>query len=124
MLRAAKRRWLVLFGRIDKILRTTCPFRRGVTVSIGRNIGLQSAEEGRHLHRARHFAHPDVHAGFQFLKMALHAKTRLLHKIGGEEAVDSRHDPGMILDVAIAEPEFSDGSRFFTVHWHNLSIPL
>ncbi len=48
--------------------------------------------------------------------MALHAKARLFHEVGGEEAVDSRHDPGMFLDVAVAEPKLGDRDVLSSFH--------
>ena len=69
---------------------------------------MQSSEQSGHLHRAWHFTDPDVHAGFKFIEMALHAKARLFHEVGGEESVHSRHDPGVFLDVAIREPKLGD----------------
>ncbi len=46
-----------------------------------------------------------MHAGFQFVEMALYAKARLLHKIGGEKSVYGLHHPGVFLHVAVAEPQ-------------------
>jgi len=54
-----------------------------------------------------------MHAGLEFIKMTLHAKARLFHEVGREKAIDSRHDPGMLFDVAIAEPELGDRNVFF-----------
>lgn len=81
---------------------------------------MQSSEERGHLHRARYFADPHVHAGFEFIEMALHTKARLFHEVSGEKTVHGRHDPGMFLDVAVAEPEFGD--RDVLSGFHPISI--
>jgi hypothetical protein len=57
-----------------------------------------------------------MHTGFQFIKVALHAKARLFHEVGGEKAVDGGHDPRVFLDVAVAEPEFGEGGIWFCFH--------
>ena len=69
---------------------------------------MQSSEERGHFHRARHFADPHVHAGFEFIDVTLYAKARLFHEVSGEEAVHGGHDPWMFLDVAVTESEFGD----------------
>lgn len=102
--------------RIDDVLRRDGRFRRDVTVSAGGNIRLQPSQEGRHLHRAGHLADPNVHAGFQFIEVALHAKARLFHEVSGEKAVDGRHHPGMVFDVAVGEPQLSERGLVFMLH--------
>src|SRR5690242_7731807 len=61
-----------------------------------------------------------MHAGFQLLKMALHAEARLLHEVGGEKAVDRRHHPWMLLGIAITQPQF--GNLVLGVHRGTVSI--
>lgn len=46
-----------------------------------------------------------MHAGFQFVEMALDAKAGLLHKIGGEKSVYGLHHPGVLLHVTVAQPQ-------------------
>ena len=46
-----------------------------------------------------------MHAGFQFIKMPLYAKTGLLHEIGRQESIHGLHHPGVLLHVTIAEPQ-------------------
>ncbi len=82
---------------------------------------MQPSQEGRHFHRTGYFANPDVHAGFQFIKVTLHTKARLFHEVRGEETVDSGYYPGMFLDVAVAESEFSGRDVFVRFHWGTLS---
>lgn len=77
---------------------------------------MQSSEERGHFHRARHFADPHVHAGFEFIEVTLYAKARLFHEVSGEEAVHGGHDPWMFLDVAVTEPEFGDRDVLFGFH--------
>ena len=49
-----------------------------------------------------------MHAGFQFIKMPLDAKARLLHEIGRQESIHGLHHPGVLLHVTIAEPQLDD----------------
>jgi hypothetical protein len=113
--------WSIHLLIIDEILWVAALCGSGLTVSAGGNVGLQSSYERRHLHRAGHFAHPNMHAGFQFFKMALHTKAGLLHKVGGEKTVHGRHDPGLFLDVAIAQPQFYHRGLRFGLHRRTLS---
>lgn len=57
-----------------------------------------------------------MHAGFQLIEMSLHAKARLLHKVGGEKSVDGRHNPRVFFHVAVAEPQFHHAILVCGIH--------
>ena len=79
-------------------------------IAKGRQVRFESTQQPVHRRGLRHFTEPHMHAGFQLLKMPLHAKARLFHEIGGQEAVDRRYDPRILLGIAITESQFCDPS--------------
>ncbi len=97
-----------------------CRFGCGLMVPAGWDVRLQPSQQRCHLHRIRHFTNPHMHAGLQLIKMSLHAKAGLLHEVGREKAIDGGHDPGMLFDVAIAEPKL--GYRNVLSGFHLTSI--
>lgn len=66
---------------IDQIRQARSDSRTRLRDLTGRDIDLEPADQPQHLHRGRHFARPDMHAGFEFGAMALEPKVRLFHEI-------------------------------------------